>query len=188
MNKPPLAALSARWQTVLSRCRTFWQGLAPRERRAVSVSALVLGGCLVWLGLIEPPLKTIAYWQAETPKLRSQTEALEVLLRDVAGPVPGQSLEAALRQTLDASGLNEHYQLQGPGTGALDAWQLTFTDAPAEGAISWLLSNPGQFSLEVIEARLQRTATASSAHLDNTAGTLSGTVRMHQAQGAKEAS
>ncbi|MNR63547.1 hypothetical protein D3C85_1858910 [compost metagenome] len=54
--------------------------------------------------------------------------------------------------------------------------------------INWLLVNPRQFSLEVIEARLQRSAPANPDNLDNTAGTLSGTVRMDQAQGAKEAS
>jgi len=190
MNKHSLALAWGRWQTVRTRLRTFWQGLAVREQAAVALAALVLGGCLVWLALIQPPLKTIAYWQAETPKLRSQAEALEVLLRDVAGPAPGQPLEAALRQSLDASGLSQHYQLQTLGTELPNAWQLTFDKAPAEAVISWLLGNPRQFSLEVIEARLQRTPTDSDhlANPDNTAGTLSGTVRMDQAQGAKEAS
>lgn len=191
MNKQSLALLWARWQTLRTRCRTSWQGLAVREQRVVALAALVLGGCLVWLALIEPPLKTIAYWQTETPKLRSQTEALEVLLRDIGGPAQGQPLEAALRQTLDASGLNAHYQLQAPGAEPPNAWQLTFTDAPADGVIGWLLSSPAQFSLEVIEARLQRSATATSGNAENTditAGTLSGTVRMNQAPGAKEAS
>jgi len=84
MNKQSVALLRVRWQILYTRCRTFWQGLAAREQRAVALTALVLGGFVVWLALIEPPLKTIAYWQAETPKLRSQTEALEVLLRDVS--------------------------------------------------------------------------------------------------------
>lgn len=188
MNKQSLALAWGRWQACRTRLRTFWQGLAVREQAAVALAALVLGGCLVWLALIQPPLKTIAYWQAETPKLRSQTEALEVLLRDVAGLAPDQPLEAALRQSLDASGLSEHYQLRAPDAERPNAWQLTFDQAPAEAVISWLLGNPRQFSLEVIEARLQRTAPASSDNLDNTAGTLSGTVRMNQAQGAKEAS
>jgi general secretion pathway protein M len=48
-----------------------------------------------------------------------------------------------------------------------------------------MLSSPGQFSLQVIEARLQR---ANEGNTDVTAGTLSGTVRMDQALGAKEAS
>jgi general secretion pathway protein M len=190
MNKHSLALAWGRWQTVRTRLRTFWQGLAVREQAAVALAALVLGGCLVWLAMIQPPLKTIAYWQAETPKLRSQAEALEVLLRDVAGPAPGQPLEAALRQSLEASGLSQHYQLQAPSAERPNAWQLTFDKAPAEAVISWLLGNPRQFSLEVIEARLQRTPTDSDylANPDNTAGTLSGTVRMDQAQGAKEAS
>lgn len=181
MNKPFAVSLRARWQ----RLRASWQGLAAREQRAVALAALVLGAGLVWLALVAPPLKTIAYWQAETPKLRSQTEALEVLLRDVGGPARGQSLEVALRQTLDASGLGEHYQLHPPGVEAPDVWQLSFSDAPADGVIDWLLSNPAQFSLEVIEARLQRTAPADS---DPTPGTLSGTVRMNHASSAKEAS
>jgi len=185
MNRQSVALLRVRWQSLHTRCRTFWQGLAAREQRAVALTALVLGGFVVWLALIEPPLKTIAYWQAETPKLRSQTEALEVLLRDVSGTAPGQSVEVALRQTLDASGLGEHYQLQASGADGASAWQLTFNDAPAEAAIDWLLGNPRQFLLEVIEARLQRTAPATS---DKTPGTLSGTVRLDQAQGAKEAS
>ncbi len=192
MNKQSLALAWGRWQACRTRLRTFWQGLAVREQAAVALAALVLGGCLVWLALIQPPLKTIAYWQAETPKLRSQTEALEVLLRDVAGLAPDQPLEAALRQSLDASGLSEHYQLQTPDAERPNAWLLTFDQAPAEAVISWLLGNPRQFSLEVIEARLQRTALANSDNhdndTDNTAGTLSGTVRMDQAQGAKEAS
>lgn len=179
MNKQSLVLLRARYQSA-------WQGLAVRERRAVTLAALVLGGCLVWLTLIQPPLKTIAYWQVETPKLRSQSEALEALLRDAGGPSQGQSLEVALRQTLEASGLGEHYQLQLTETHP-QTWQLTFDDAPADGVMGWLLSNPGAFSLEVIEARLQRTAPANSDDTD-TAGTLSGTVRMDQAQGAKEAS
>jgi len=186
MNSSSLTRLKVRWQTLRSRFNGTWQGLAPRERRAVSLAALVLGGCLVWLALIQPPLKTIAYWQAETPKLRSQTEALEVLLRDVGGPAQGQSVESALRQTLEASGLSEHYRLQAADT-EKGAWQLTLEDAPADGVVDWLLSYPGRFSLEVIEARLQRTGPASSDDTD-TAGTLSGTVRMDQAQGAKEAS
>lgn len=185
MNKQARALLWARWQTLRTRCRTSWQGLAGREQRVVTLAALVLGGTLIWLVLIQPPLKTIAYWQAETPKLRSQTEALEVLLRDIGGSTADQPLERVLRQTLEAGGLGEHYQLQTPSAETPNAWQLTFHDAPADAVIGWLLGNPRQFSLEVIEARLQRAGPVNS---DNTAGTLSGTVRMDQAPGAKEAS
>lgn len=174
MNKQSLRLFRARSQA-------FWQALALREKRMVAGTALVLGGLLTWLLLIQPPLKKIEAWQVETPKLRSQNEALEQLLREVATAPAGQSLEQSLHQALDAGGLAGRYQLQ-----ALDAgWQLTFEDAPADAVIGWLVGNPRQFSLEVVEARLQRGGEATT---DDTAGSLSGTVRMDQALGAKEAS
>ncbi|MCU0121729.1 type II secretion system protein M [Pseudomonas sp. B2M1-30] len=181
MNNPSLAMYRARWQRFYSQARTRWQALALREKRMVGGMAVVVVSLLVWVALIEPPLKKIAYWQAETPKLRAQTEALEVLLREVNVRPDGQHLEQALQQTLQASGLSGHFQLKlaQPGT-----WELSFDAAPADAVLDWLLSNPAQFSLQVVEARLQR----ADATTDDTAGTLSGTVRMDQALGAKEAS
>ncbi|MHC8327172.1 type II secretion system protein GspM [Pseudomonas sp. LB1P83] len=185
MSKPSFAKYRARWQHFNSRTRQLWQGLALREKRMVGSTAVVLAGLASWLLLIQPALKKIDYWQAETPKLRTQTETLEVLLREVARPVDGQSLELSLRQNLDASGMAGHYQLQPPETATPQAWHLTFEAAPADAVIGWLLGNPRQFLLEVVEVRLQR---AGDPLPNDTAGTLSGTVRMNQALGAKEAS
>jgi general secretion pathway protein M len=176
-----LALYRGRWVQLRQQIERHWRSLTSREKRMVAGTALILGGVLIWLLLIEPPLKKLDFWQSETPKLRSQAAALELLLREVASPPAGQSLEQSLQQSLDASGLAGHYRLQA----VAGAWQLTFEEAAADAAISWLLSSPVQFSLEVVEARLQR---ASEVKVDDTAGTLSGTVRMDQAQGAKEAS
>ena len=181
MNKHSLTLWRGQWQHFNARARGVWRGLSQREKRMVAGTALLLGGLLSWLVLIQPALKKIEYWQAETPKLRAQTQALERLLREVPTPTAGQPLEPALRQSLDARGLVGYYQLTPVETG----WQLTFETAPADAVIGWLVSNPRQFSLEVVEARLQR---AGEAKADDTAGTLSGTVRMDQALGAKEAS
>ncbi|MEW5716796.1 type II secretion system protein GspM [Pseudomonas sp. SB113] len=168
-----------RWLRLRTQAQVFWGGLALREKRLLIGAGLVLASLLTWLVLVQPALKKIAYWQAETPKLRAQAEALQVLLQDVAAP--RQADEAVLRQALEGAGLQGHYQLQ-----ALDAggWRLTFDNAPADAVVGWLLGNPRSFSLEVSEARLQRAADA----VDNSAGTVSGTVRMDQALGAKEAS
>jgi len=159
--------------------RLFWNGLALREKRMLSGVGVLLAGLLTWLILIQPALKKIDYWQAETPKLRAQAEALQVLLQGVAAP--RQADEASLRQALDSAGLQGHYQLQAQAPGG---WHLTFDNAPADAVVDWLLGNPRSFSLEVSEARLQRAGDA----VDNSAGTVSGTVRMDQALGAKEAS
>ncbi|SDX94058.1 type II secretion system protein GspM [Pseudomonas salomonii] len=160
--------------------RGRWKALAPREQRVLIGAAVFLASSLVWSLLIRPPLKDIEYWQTETPKLSAQNQALELLLGEVVTPA-GLSFEQSLQQSLDTAGLAGRYRLQ-----ARDAsWQLTFAEAPADAVIAWLLNYPNQFLLEVVEARLQR---AGEVTADNTAGTLSGTVRMDQMQGAKEAS
>jgi general secretion pathway protein M len=177
----------ARWQQFAGRARGAWQGLAIREQRLLLGSALAGGAWLMWLLLIQPPLQQIDFWQAETPRLRSQTAALEALLRDVAAPSDRQDLPLGLRQSLDAAGLSGRYQLQAPGAQS-SIWQVTFDQAPAEAVIGWLLGYPRQVSLQVIEARLQRSGATPVEHTAGATGTLSGSVRMDQAQSAKEAS
>ena len=166
-------------QRLRNRAQAFWRGLAPREKHLLIGAGLVLASLLTWLVLVQPALKKIDYWQVETPKLRSQAEALQVLLQGVAAP--RQADDNALRQALDGAGLQGHYQLQALAPGG---WRLTFEKAPADLVVDWLLGNPRSFSLEVSEARLQRAPDT----VDNSAGTVSGTVRMDQALGAKEAS
>ncbi|WP_034113030.1 type II secretion system protein GspM [Pseudomonas rhodesiae] len=168
-----------KWLRVRGQAQVFWAGLAQREKRLLIGAGLLLASLLTWLVLVQPALKKIAYWQAETPKLRAQAEALQVLLQDVAAPQVAD--DNALRQALDGAGLHGHYQLQPLDPGA---WRLTFDNAPADAALGWLLGNVRTFSLEVSEARLQRAEDA----VDNSAGTVSGTVRMDQALGAKDAS
>jgi len=187
MNKRSLSSLRHRWQAFSASARLYWRGLARREQRLLLGTALVFGSWLVWLVLIQPPLKKIDFWQAEAPKLRTQAETLEVLLREVATPARGADLQQALRQTLDASGLAGRYQLQAPDTAAPQGWRLTFDAAPADAVLGWLLGMPRQFSLEVLEARLQRDEVAPAQQTTG-AGSLSGTVHMDQAQRAKEAS
>jgi general secretion pathway protein M len=174
--------MNKRWQLLRRQAEVFWRGLALREKRMLMGAGLVLAGLLIGVLLIQPPLKKIDYWQAETPKLRSQAEALQVLLQGVATAPRSGDLETALHQSLDNAGLQGRYQLQPQETGS---WRLTFEDAPADAVVDWLLANPRSFSLEVSEARLQRAGEATPSY---SAGTLSGTVRMDQAPGAKEAS
>lgn len=182
MSNPTFARYRGDWQRLNVRVKARWQALTLREKRMVGSLAVLLSGLLVWVALIQPPLEKIAYWQAESPKLRAQAQALDVLLRDVSVRPGGPDLEQSLQQTLQSAGLAGHCQLQPAPSGG---WQLTFDAAPADAVLDWLLSRPRQFSLHVVEASLQR---ADGAATNDTAGTLSGTVRMDQALGAKEAS
>ncbi|MBV4485155.1 type II secretion system protein M [Pseudomonas sp. SWRI153] len=182
MSRATLAIYRARWQRFSGQLQARWQPLALREKRMVGGMAVVLIGLLVWLTLVKPPLAKITFWQSETPKLRAQTEALEVLLRGVNVRAQGLSINQSLEQSLQAAGLAGHFRLQAADGGS---WQLNIDAAPADALLDWLLSQPSQLSLHVVEAQLRR---ASEASTEVTAGTLSGTVRMDQAQGAKEAS
>ncbi|BAP42216.1 general secretion pathway protein M [Pseudomonas sp. StFLB209] len=182
MSKRSPAIIRAHWLRWRTRGQAAWQALSLREQRVLTGGALLLVGLLLWALLIQPPLKTIAYWQAQTPKLQGQAQALESLLREAGVQAAGGDTEQALRQSLEAYGLAGHYQLQaGPNGG----WQLTFDAAPADALIDWLLGRQRPGALPVVEAHLQR---AGDNATDDSAGTLSGTVRMDQAQGAKEAS
>lgn len=180
MNKALINRYRNRWQQFSGQARLYWQSLAQRERQLVLGMALGVSGLLVWFVLIQPPLQKIDFWRLETPRLRTQAQTLDGLLQGLAGPSAG-NVEAGLRGSLDAGGLAGHYQLQNVGGG----WLLTFDNAPADGLVGWLLGNPALFTLEVVEARLQR---KGATEPDGTAGKLSGTVRMDQALGAKEAS
>ncbi|NWA25119.1 type II secretion system protein M [Pseudomonas gingeri] len=180
MNKAFIHRYRNRWHQLSSQARLYWQSLAQRERQLVLAMTAGVSGLLVWFVLIQPPLQKIDFWRLETPRLRTQAQTLDGLLQGLGGPTAG-NLESALRSSLDAGGLAGHYQLQNVGGG----WLLTFDDAPADGLVGWLLSNPPSFTLEVVEARLQRKGTTEP---DGSTGKLSGTVRMDQALGAKEAS
>lgn len=182
------SAYRIRWERLCSQAQVFWTGLALREKRLLVACALVLVGLLSWQLLIQPPMKKIDYWQAETPKLRAQAEALQALLLGSSAGLrvsAGQELEAALHQNLDNVGLKGRFQLQATENLAPGSWQVTFKNAPADAVVDWLLSSTQAFSLEVSQARLQRAGTATAK---DSVGTLSGTVHMIRAPGAKEAS
>lgn len=57
MNKAALAMYRARWQGFNRQLQARWQPLALREKRMVAGMAIALFGLLVWVALIQPPLK-----------------------------------------------------------------------------------------------------------------------------------
>ena len=164
----------------LKRLQPWWQGLSLRERRTVLLGAALLGSTLWWLLLVQPALSRIAHWEVETPKLRSQAQALDSLLASTPLPPDPAQQAPALRHSLEAAGLGGHYQLhteQG-------SWQLELQHAPAEIATGWLLTAPAQLGLTVMHSRLQRDPLADPS----AAASFSGIVRLDQALGAKESS
>jgi general secretion pathway protein M len=187
MNKPSLGTLRARLQHLRVQIHAWWQPLVKREKlMVIGMGVFVSAALIFWLG-ISPALHKIDYWAGETPKLRSQSQTLERLLK-AAGieASPGaDGLEQRLRRSLDERGLKDRYQLQAPAEQTPGVWQLSFESAPADAALGWLLDAPQRWALKVEYTRLQRVGVDAGTE---TTGTLSGTVRMDYAPGAKEAS
>ena len=67
MNKAMLAPYRARWSRLRAQALGHWNGLALREKRLLGATALGLLGLLLWLLLIQPPLKTVSYTHLTLP-------------------------------------------------------------------------------------------------------------------------
>ncbi|PZW82444.1 general secretion pathway protein M [Pseudomonas sp. 2848] len=159
--------------------RQRWQALAARERRAVALAGGLLGALFCWQVLLLPALARIDHWQAETPKLRSQAQALDALLGERLAHRPADTTRA-LRQSLEQAGLLAQSQLDGEG----DTWRLGWQRAPAEAAMAWLQAVPPRLGLGVGQLALRRDPTSGPG----SPVTFSGTLRMTQAHGAKDPS
>ncbi|WP_313054859.1 type II secretion system protein GspM [Pseudomonas lopnurensis] len=174
----------ARWRNRHGQLVAHWQRLAARERRVLTVAALGLAALFAWLGLIEPPLQSIAHWQAELPRLRSQSAALEEVLRDVA-PATAEPVELSqrLRQSLDGSALVGHYRLTETAESPPEPVRVLFMDAPAGPLMAWLQHTAPALSLTIAEVHLHR---AGDTDTNDPVATVSGDVRLEPAQTAKE--
>ncbi|GLZ23994.1 type II secretion system protein [Stutzerimonas stutzeri] len=174
----------ARWRNRRGQLVAHWQRLAARERRILKVAALGLAVLFSWFGLIEPPLEKMAHWQAELPRLHSQSVALEEVLRDMA-PIAGEPVDLwqRLRQSLDTSPLNGHYRLAEAAESPPDPIRVLFMDAPAGPLMAWLQHSAPALRLTITEAHLRR---ASATDTNGPVATVSGDIRLEPAQTAKE--
>ncbi|WP_312341227.1 type II secretion system protein GspM [Stutzerimonas nitrititolerans] len=174
----------ARWRNRRGQLVAHWQRLAARERRVLTVAALGLAALFAWVGLINPPLKSIAHWQAELPRLRSQSAALEEVLREVA-PANAEpaDLSQRLRQSLDGSSLAGHYRLAETTENLPGPLRLQFIGAPAGPLMAWLQHTASAMSLTIAEAHLHR---VGDTNTHDPVATVSGNVRLEPAQTAKE--
>ena len=157
-------SIKARLATLRAQGRQRWQALAARERRAVALGGGLLGVLFCWQVLVQPALARIDHWQAETPKLRGQAQALDALLGERLAQRPAD-IALALRQSLEQAGLQEHSQLDAEGD-------------------AWLQSVPPRLGLDTGQLALRRDPAAEPG----SPVTFSGTLRMDQAHGAKDPS
>lgn len=151
---PKASALSA----VGQRLSSTLNGLSPREQRAVTIAAWVVGlGLLWWVG-IAPAIQTLKQApvkHAQLDKALSQMQhfaaSAEVLRTQNATPPPGR--EAASRALEDATrtlGASAQLALQG------DRATVTLRNAPPRAVAQWLNQVRINARLLPVQAQLQR--------------------------------
>lgn len=138
--------------------RTWWAGLAPRERMLVGAAGGVVGLALLWWVALAPALATLRAADTQHRELDAQLQRMQRLRTEAramqAQPRQGQDeamrqLETAIRQQL---GTSARYSIAG------DRVTVTLTNAPAAALAQWLAQVRGNARALPGEARLARNA------------------------------
>lgn len=138
--------------------RTWWAGLAPRERMMVAVAGSVVSLALLWWVALAPAIATLRAADAQHRDLDAQLQRMQRLRAEAKAmqAQPRQSpdeamrqLETAIRQQL---GTNARYSIAG------DRVTVTLTNTPAAALAQWLAQVRGNARALPGEARLARNA------------------------------
>jgi general secretion pathway protein M len=153
--------------------RAFWQGLAPRERAAVALAALVVGVGLVWGLLLAPALGTLHKAEQERIALAAQAQQMQRMARQAEAlkALPQLHAADALRalQTTTDQRLGTAARLTAQG----DRASVTLTRVDAAQLAAWLADARANARATVQDMRLTRDAAAPSNSAPLWSGTLS---------------
>jgi general secretion pathway protein M len=129
---PPESALATR----LAPVRAWWEGLARRERRLLTLGACVLGGYLLFAFAIQPAWRTLSRAPAQLADLDLQLQSMQRMASEARElrampPVTLEQSTAALKAAtqrlgdkakLNLQGERAVLTLNGAGTGQLSGW------------------------------------------------------------------
>ena len=140
----------------------YWRGLAPRERRMVSLAAVVVALSVVYLGFFEPAWQERRKLQAEIPTLRvqlAQVAALAGEARQLGAmpPVAGSidALRRSIEQSVQAAGMSSKLAAFEVSNGLFD---LRFKDVQHAGWLEWLDTTVRETRLRVATVSITREA------------------------------
>lgn len=152
--------MTAPWST---HAQALWGRLAPRERRAVGLAAMLVAAALAWWLLLAPALATLRTAEQQHRELDARLDRMRRLQAE-AQTLQAQpklqredalrALDAATRQRLGAGG-----QLSVAG----DRATVTLRGVPAEALAHWLAQARSNARAVPTEARLQRSVGAPGA-------------------------
>jgi general secretion pathway protein M len=156
MNAPATNRLAA-----LAPLRTWWQGLAARERQLVALCVTVLLAFAAWLLLVQPALRTVRTAPAQLDALAAQLQSMQLLAAEArelrnTPPVNIEQSSAALRAASERLGTKARLSLQG------ERAVLTLNGVGTEELRSWLGEVRSGARARPVEANLTRGASGYS--------------------------
>lgn len=151
---PPLASLR-------QQAAAWWQARTRRERQAVTLIAVVLGGFATWSLLVQPALRTLREAPAQLDRLESQYQLMQRVAAQSAtlrGATRVSAVQAgqALRAATERLGASGRLTLQG------ERATLTLTDVSPEALRAWLNEARSGARARPTEAQLQRSPSGYS--------------------------
>lgn len=162
-------ALPEAWQLRLDdarqRARGFWLQRTLRERRLLTVAAVLLGVWLAWAVLIRPALDDVAQSGQALPGLRAnvaQVQAViieaQALQRGRATVQDADSVQAALEASLQRAGLPQARleRLSDTAAGTAASWAVQVDQVSATRVVDWMASLAFLLQLETRQVDLAR--------------------------------
>ena len=131
-----------------------WAAMAPRERRGLSLAALVVGAALIWAVLLAPALRTLKSADAQAATLAAERDRMLALQARATAlkaqpTVPPQEALKSLQTASSVLGKGAVLQVTG------EQATLTLKQIPAVALAQWMNPTTGP-SLSPVEAQLQR--------------------------------
>lgn len=157
---PPQGALATR----LAPVRAWWEGLARRERRLVTVGASVLGAYLLFAVAVQPAWRTLSRAPAQLATLDLQLQSMQRMAgeaRELRGmpTVNPEQAGAALKAATERLGDKAKLSVQG------DRAVLTLTGAGTGQLSGWLAEVRSGARARPVEANLTRGSAGYSGTL-----------------------
>jgi general secretion pathway protein M len=141
-----------------------WAGIAPRERKALTVALLIVGLFLVWTTLVQPAWRTVRDAPAAIDKLDAQYQEMQSLaaeVRELRAAAPVSAAQSGEALTAATVRLNESGKIALRGDRAV----LTLSNASSEGLRSWLVEARSAARARPMELQLQRSAQGYSGSI-----------------------
>lgn len=135
--------------------RQYWKARAPRERRALTLLAVLLAVAFVWMLFVQPAWRTLREAPAQLDRLDAELQQMQRLAAESqalrgAAPVSPAQAAAALKAATERLGDKGRLSMQG------DRASLTLNGVGPEALRGWLLEARSAARARPVEAQLTR--------------------------------